>query len=559
MNAFRKVYLPLLVMTALAWMGCSKSAQGPQNRNTPKLVVFISIDQFRYDYLTRYRPYFGPDGFNYLIENGADFVDCHYGHATTETAVGHAIMMSGTYPYKSGIVANEWFDREIGRRVYAVEDTSTSILGIGNQSKTDGRSPRNFQGTNLGDQLKLVTGGAAKVFGVSNKDRAAILMAGKLANAAYWMDDREGKVVTSSYYMSEFPQWMNDYNATKPLDKWRDSSWTLLREEKIYPVIPEKYLNNYTESYGMGLSFPHKPAAAADYYKSLIRTPFGSQALLSLAKEVTVKENLGMDGVPDILCISFSPNDYIGHQFGPMSREAMDISLRTDGYIAELIKFIDKRVGLNDVLFVLTADHGSTPIPEEMKDKNIDAGRISIQAVYKIVNGAMTDKYGKLATERSYVDTVLEPSVYFNPRALKEKKIDKNECEDYISAFLLKKTESVFRVYKSSDLALGNVSHDAITGQVEKNFFPARVGDLVIVLKPFHIWSYGKGTGHGQPYSYDTHVPLILCGQKWIKSGTFGDRCSPADIAPTLAAILEIEYPSGCDGKILKEVIKSMR
>ncbi len=559
MRVFRIILLPILAGMLQFGIGCSKSAHGPQNRNLPKLVVFISIDQFRYDYLTRFRSYFGPDGFNYLLDNGANFVNCNYEHATTETAVGHSIMMSGTYPYRSGIVANEWYDRALGRRVYAAEDTSANILGIQKQSRVDGRSPRNFQGTNLGDQLKLATNGAAKVFGVSNKDRTAILMAGKLANAAYWIDDKEGKVVTSSYYMSDYPQWMNDYNAARPFDKWRDSSWTLSRDEKIYPAVPEKYLNNYTEAYGMGTAFPHKPASATDYYKSLSRTPFGSIALLNLTKEVAVKENLGADAVPDILCVSFSPNDYIGHQFGPLSREVMDMTLRTDGYISELIKFIDRRVGLNDVIFVLTADHGVAPIPEEMNDKKIAAGRISIQAVYKIINEAMTDKYGKPGTERTYVDTVLEPSIYLNNKALAEKNIDKNEAEDYISALLLKKTESVFRVYKSNDLALGNVSHDAISSHVEKNFYPSRVGDLILVLKPYYIWSYGKGTGHGQPHSYDTHVPLIVCGKNWIKAGTFANGCSPADIAPTLAAILEIEYPSGCDGKILKEAIKSIR
>lgn len=557
--SFLKQVSTILAILVL-YLGCAPTSN--QKSLPPRLIVFISIDQFRYDYLTRFAPYFSPDGFNYLLNRGANFTECHYEHATNETAVGHAIMMSGTYPYRHGIIANDWFDRTLRRKVYGVEDTLSPILGVKEYGKTDGRSPRKFVGTNLADQLKLHTDGRAKVFGVSNKDRSAILMSGKMADGVYWMDERIGKIVTSSYYMSDYPEWMKTYQASKPLDKWKGAKWEMALPSDEYPKTDKKFEQYYDVKAGIGETFPHWIGSENDkkdknYYEALIRSPFASEALLDLTKELVRQEHLGDDVETDILCVSFSANDKIGHMFGPMSREVMDITVRTDRYLAELFKFLDQEVGLQNVLFVLTSDHGVPPIPEILSSRRIEAYRLIPDTVRRIAETEMIKKFGRLTREPRYVEVIEEANLYFNDAALAEKKIDKNTAEQYISTFLKNNVKGIDRIYTSQQLSEGRIPDDAISQAVFKNYYSGRTGDLFLVLDPYCIWSWiGKGTDHGEPQSYDNHVPMILAGVNWIKPGTYYQHCSPADIAPTLAAILKIEQPNATDGKVLNEIIR---
>ena len=558
-----------LFFLSLLVSGCSKTEHEVKRPAPPKLIVFICIDQFRYDYLNRFLPYFAENGFKYLLKNGASFIHCEYGQATTKTSVGHSVMMSGTYPRVSGIVANNWYDRDLQRLTYSVEDTTAPVLDMDQKSNADGRSPRKFNGTNLGSVLKLHTGNKAKVFGVSCKDDASILMAGPSADAAYWRiygaNDSQGGFFTSSYYMKGCPEWVTAFNQERRFDRWVGKKWDLLLDEKNYPAIDSTDMKHYDYPKGWSGTLPYtiginteKPDA--DYYRLLLESPFSSEALLDFAERLTVEEKLGVDDIPDILCISFSANDEIGHSFGPLSREVMDVTVRTDRYLSRLFKFVNKLVGDQNVLYVLTADHGVAPIPDGTRERGIDAGRVKPVDIERLVQESMTRKYGPLTAERSYVGRMANLDFYFNGRALDEKKIDKKDAEDYISQVLTNSFPQVFRIFKAYDLIHGNVSKDKISESVEKSYYERNSGDLVIVLKPDYVWDKNdSGAEHGLPYSYDKHVPLLFCGKNWIKSGTYGRDCSPADIAPTLSAVLGIDNPSGAEGQILKEAIRFLK
>ncbi len=532
------------------------------SRRPPRLVVVICIDHARYDFLTRFQPYFSENGFRKLTREGACFVNCRYGQATTQTAAGHAIMMSGSYPYVNGIVANKWYDRSLGRIVYAVEDSAVRIVEGGDEPAA---SPRRLLGTNLADQLKLHSGNRSKVFSVSTKPRSAVLMGGHFADAAYWIDHRLGRFVTSTYYMDAYPQWVREYRDRHPLTEWFGREWKPVLDPSLYPAASSTVRSRYEVKYGMSDAFPHRIGSGREpdttYFLALRTSPFGIEAVLRFARELVIRENLGTDDTTDILCLSISPADYVAHHYGPYSAEVMDLFVRMDRDLAELFDFLDRQLGEKNILYVLTADHGGAPIPEYMSELGYDAGRVSADSVALVIDGMLARRYGHARTPQGYVAAIDDPNIYLNETALSEKNIDKNEATEYISKSLPDLIRGFFRVYAATALAEGAVIDDDISAAVARSFYPDRSGDLIAVLNPYYIWDDepGVGTDHGQPYSYDAHVPLILNGPDWISAGTYGDACSPADIAPTVAAILGIEFPSQTDGRVLREVLKGMR
>jgi predicted AlkP superfamily pyrophosphatase or phosphodiesterase len=539
--------------------GCAKNAG--DSKTLPRLVVFISVDQFRFDYLNRFAKFFGKDGFNYLIREGASFVNCQYEHAETLTSTGHAVMMSGLHPKTHGVIANKWYDRGLNKIVKSVEDTNAPVLGMEQKYKDWGCSPIHMIADNLGDRLKLHNN-QSKVFGVSNKPRSAIFMAGRRADAAYWMHESRGGFFTSGYYMKTMPSWVQSFNAERSYDRWAGKEWNLLIPEANYTPLDSAIMSHYDYPKGWSGTFPyiigkHKDVVDSDYYRLLLESPYSSEVLLDFAKKLTIEEKLGTDDIPDILCISFSANDMIGHSFGPSSREVMDISIRTDRYLTELIQFMNATVGKENVLYVLTSDHGVASIPEDLNKQNVDAGRISPERIIKVADHAMVGKYGRLTREKSYVAQMINLDFYFNDRALEEKKIDKKDAETYISEVLNKAVPQIFQILKSSDLISGKYSQDKVSVLIRNSYNSKNSGDLMIVLKPNYIFDRNEvGAEHGSPFSYDRHVPLIMAGARWIKTGTFGKPCSPADIAPTLAKILGIEKTEGFDGTTLKEGIR---
>ncbi len=545
------------VFILVAMLSC-----GPTKEATkPKLVMVIVLDQFRSDYLTRFEKYFGDDGFRYLMKNGAVMTNCKYPQATTHTSAGHAIIMSGNLPNRHGIISNWWFDRRQNKNVNSVEDSSSNVIDFIQTSPYQGRSPKNFSGTNFADDWRAATQDRAKVFGVSNKDRSAILMAGKHANGAYWFHEFFGGVYSSKYYMTELPGWVKEYNRTNPSDKWNDALWEPILDITKYPGVDSALMPFYNANYGFEKTFPHKIISKgnsldSNYYSSRMWSPYGLEQVTDFTKLLMENEEIGQDAITDLLCVSYSSLDGVGHDFGPNSPEVMDMVIRIDREMARLIKYANKRLGEKNILYVLTSDHGIGPLPEEVRRSGTYAGRISPLDLGREIDQAMELRFGKLSKSPNYV-RIIHPDLYIQADALEEKKIDKHVAENYISAFLAKKP-FVNRVFTSRELRKG-VSGDSITQAVLNNYYPENSGDVVIVLKPHVLWDYdGLGAEHSLPYDYDAQVPMIFSGKKWIQQGVYSGVTSPADIAPTLEVLLEMQ--SGLrDGKAMNEILKTSK
>ncbi len=521
----------------------------------PQLTVEIVLDQFPYDYIERFRPYFGPDGFNYLIGHGASFTGARYGHATTKTAAGHAIISTGAYPHRNGIIGNYWYSREKQKMVNSVDDDSVTTVG----RTSSGHSPKNLATYTVGDMLRLDNGFRSKVIAIAEKDRSAVLLGGKLGKA-YWVED--SLFVTSSYYGASLPSWVDAFNASGTMRQYFGRAWTQLR-----PDIADRICDADTASYkptikGIGRSFPHiivgndSLHVTSSYFRALELTPFHTEVLLSFAREVCRAESLGMRGVSDMLCIGVSTPDEIGHPFGPQSREAFDNALQTDRMLADFFKFLDRQIGLSHCLLVLTSDHGIAPMPEYLTrtDSHLPAGRLASSAISSMVTAFLNERFGKLPEGSKWVDGVAEADVYLNRSAL----AGKNLALDFVTSLLrdsLGHRDPFAGGYTREELRSGRFT-DELGRRCERSFFSPRSGDVYFVLKPFYIISGEKtGTTHGQPYDYDSHVPILIAGPG-VVSGEYNTDASPADIAPTISTLLRIEFPPSREGRVLSEALR---
>src|SRR5581483_8974037 len=361
----------------------------------PKLIVGVVIDQFRYDYLTRFSDLFGEGGFKRLMREGAFFENANYIHVPTFMAPGHATFMSGSVPSLDGIVGNTWFDRATGKSVTSVSDDT--VKPIGGASPALAASPRRFIGSTVGDELKLSNASQSKVIGISMKDRAAILPAGHMANAAYWLDTDTGAFVSSTYYLDDLPPWAKAFNAEHPADKYFGKKWEKLKPEADYKRSGAD--GPAYEHVQSGNKFPHSINGGQEkisprYYNQLLTSPFANELEEAYAKAAIEGENLGRGSATDLLTVSFSANDYVGHAFGPYSHEAEDMTLRTDIVIADFLKYLDQRFGSGNYWLVLTADHGAGPIPEHAKAERLGGGRTTGREITDLINKALSKKFG---------------------------------------------------------------------------------------------------------------------------------------------------------------------
>jgi hypothetical protein len=517
---------------------------------TPSLVVVLTIDQFRGDYLERFREHFVPGGFRRLLEQGANFTDCRYRHAVTKTACGHAVVLTGVHANEHGIVNNAWTDRETLKRGNCVEDAATQLIGqpesrggVKLPGTVMGASPRRLLASTVGDELKLRRP-ESKVIGIASKDRSAILLSGKLADAAYWMD--KGTIVSSTHYMKALPQWVSAFNGTGRVESYFGKTW-----DRLLPVAAYDKLQGADDmpgefgDYGMGQTFPRvvnggSTQITSAYYEAFEGAPFKNEVLLEFARGVVENENLGRRGVTDLLCLSFSTNDVIGHNYGPDSHEVMDITLRTDRMLAEFLAFLDQRVGLKQCTIVLTADHGIAPLPERVKglNANLSAGRVDNAALLKTCEDALNAAFGPLAAGKRWL-VVDENWLFFQRDVLKDKGIASPAAEKVVRDALLT-MEFVEAAYTRTDLNAGTIT-GPYAEAVLLSHFGSRSGDVYYHMKPF--WVERKtGTNHGTPYTYDTHVPLLWFGVG-VKPGVYRQRVGVDDIAPTLSRILGLLAP----------------
>ena len=482
-------------------------------------MVAIIVDQFRYDYLTRFDGDYH-DGLRKLHDSGAYFTDGHEAHFPTVTAVGHAAFLTGSIPAINGIVGNDWFDRESGKTVTSVSDEATKLVG---GSGGTGSSPRRLIASTLGDEIKATGPADSEVIGISLKDRAAILPAGHAADAAYWFEHESGQFVTSDYYVKELPAWVQAFNRSDAARKYASAKWG------VYRTLP---------------SVLGKP-----YYEAMIATPYGNDMLEAFAEEALKEERLGRHSGTDVLTVSFSSNDLLGHQVGPDAPEVRDMCIQTDRVLGRLLQAVEAEAGAGNYVVVFSSDHGVAPKPEELTKRGIPAGRFSRDQVYQVIEGALTEKYGP----GKWILGNAELSPYLNHDLLREKHAALAEAEE-IAAEAVRKLPYIFRVYTGAQLEHENLAGDPIGTLLQRGYYRGRAADLFIVQKPY--WLASKdGTSHGTPFSYDTHVPLIFLG-RGIRPGRYDENVRTADIAPTLAALLGVNTPSGSVGRVLPVIEK---
>lgn len=515
-----------------------------------KLVVGIVIDQFRYDYLTRFEDQFGEGGFKRFLQSGAVFSNAHYPYTPTVTACGHAAFMSGASPSHNGIIGNDWFDRATGKRTTSVADANTKLLG--GKEDASGMSPVRLIGSTIGDQLKLHTVGQAKVIGMSYKDRSAILPAGKHPNGAYWFSASNGAFVSSTYYFNELPAWVKKFNQEQNPSRYFGKVWERMLPEAAYArSLRDEYPH---EKWTYGTKFPYtinggETQPGTKFYTQFEYTPYANEHLVAFAKAAIENEKLGQDDVPDLLTVSFSANDLLGHSFGPYSQEVQDMTLRTDRALADLFAYLEQKIGLQNVVVAMTADHGVGPIPEYAQEYGL-GGRIEAKAISEVAEAALNKRFG----EDKWILSLSNGNIYFDYAALERRKASPEEAEIIASA-AIRQVPGIAECFTRTQIAFGKMPQTAVARSVAEGFYPHRNGDLVIVPQPFFLAGETIVASHGTPYSYDTHVPVIFYGAG-VQAGIFTRLSSPLDIAPTLAAILRIEQPSNSVGHLLGEAIK---
>jgi predicted AlkP superfamily pyrophosphatase or phosphodiesterase len=503
----------------------------------PRLVIFVSVDQMRADYLERFRPLFN-SGLKRLAEQGAVFTKAMYRHACTETGPGHSALLSGRSPRSSGIVGNVWYDRTLRRRVNVVDDPAVRLIG-GSHGRA--ASPAYFQAFTVGDMLKARSP-ASRVVGVSFKDRAAILMGGRQADGAYWYQATDGRFVTSSWYTDEAPGWLDRWNARKLADAHAGKSW-----ERLLPDAAT-YVRFAGEDAIEGefdrkdVVFPHAlrgAPPAVEYYDHLRRTPFADELLLDFAGAAMKGHDLGSDAATDILAVGFSACDVIGHTYGPDSQEQMDNLLRLDRTLGRLLDEAERRAGAGRVLVVLSADHGVMPLVEVLKARGIDARRADAAELHQPVETALAARFpgatGLLA-DPDPMECVLDREAIARQGL---------RAEDVLATIreTLLATGLIEAVYSQAQLSGPPPADDPFFDRHQRAFFASRSGDLVArVKKHVYLGGYVGGTGHGTPHDYDRHVPVVFMGPG-ITPGPRDVETGPEDVAWALGRLLGLDYP----------------
>ncbi|MGQ3052579.1 MAG: alkaline phosphatase family protein [Roseateles sp.] len=541
----RRCLLSLALASTLS--ACSTMAPPDTAPQRPKLIVLVVIDGLPMRQVTGYRDQLAPDGLARLLDRGRWFADAHYSHGHTVTASGHAVMLSGAHPQRSGIISNEWRDPATGEPVYNTGDTAHTYLD-NPTAPLSGTSPRNLKVETLGDVLRTRTP-ESKVIAISGKDRGAILPAGHLGTAYMYMGE-SGSFSSSTYYMAKLPQWVRDFNAAKPADAFFRKTWAPLLPEAAYArSSPDGQPWQVASGNGNRL-----PAIIGDkmdspgprFYGGLVATPFADELTLAFARAAVTNEKLGQRGLQDILSVSLSSHDYINHAFGPESRLSHDHVLHLDRHLHGFFQFLDKQVGAGNYVLALTSDHGFSDTPEWASSQGRDAGRFHGSPSLATVNAALAAKFGvdKLARNFSAAGLLLDDQLAA-ARGLNYANVQAAAREELL------KLPGVATVFTREQL-LGADASTPYLEAMRKSFDPTRAAQLQVVLKPNWIVSYRPGgSTHGSPYDYDTHVPLMFWGPGYVGRGEVKARAEVADLAPTLAALAGLPAPAQSQGRDL--------
>lgn len=531
----------------------------------PRLIVGIVVDQMRYDYLYKYQDHYGTDGFKRLLREGFNFRNTHFSYIPTYTAPGHATIYTGTTPAVHGIIGNSWFDRQSGNVVSNVGDPNVQLVGSV-VDNPNGYSPHRLLTSTISDELRLATGKQSKVISISLKDRGAILPGGRTASAAYWYDweSSPGHFVSSSYYMEELPKWVQKFNAREQADKYLSQTWEpLLPLSEYDESAPD---DNPHETILRGKDAPTFPydfeemrklyEGATNFYQVLWGTPFGNTLTKDFALEALRSEDLGKDNYPDMLCVSFSATDVVGHTFGPQSVEIQDIYLRLDRDIADLLTTLDEEVGAGNYLLFLTSDHGAQPVVSWLHANKMQAG-LAVLPKYK---QDLSFKLGQRFGAFEWITYFGSEQIYLDRNLVTEKKFSLYEVQEAV-AEIMESMPGVRYALTAHDLQT-RVYEEGQLAKLQQGFYPGRSGDVLLVYEPGYYptsdfrtpVSEVRGTSHGSGYAYDTQVPLVWFG-KGIKRGDSSREVHQKDIAPTLSQILNLQMPAGATGKPLLELL----
>ena len=519
--------------------------------SAPKLVLLVSIDQGRADYVDRFSSLYLPakkgstlGGFRWLDETGVRFTDAHHHHLPTATGPGHSVLMTGSVPALNGIVSNDWWDRATGKQRYVTDDPTVRTVG-GNSSP---QSARPLKVTTVGDELKMATAGRSKVVGISFKDRAAILMAGHAADEVVWFDYEAGSFVTSTYFASSLPSWADAYNKTRAMDAYVGKSWTATLPKEAYanarPAPHEREIL---------FSHPYGTEIKSKYYSNVVRSGAGQRQIFDLAERAIDVDKLGQHDVPDVLVLNLASNDYVGHEWGPNSPEVLDISVATDRLLSELFNRLDKSVpgGIDNVAIVVTADHGVAPIPAEARDYRIDSTALKGADVLKAVNAALDAKYGGGA--KWTLGGLYEQNLYLDRTLIASKGLRAEDVEQ-AAADAAANVPGIYAAYSRTNILQGRLPKAPWSDWVTNGLNPQYGGDVMVLEAPNQVYTGATGTSHGSAWAYDTHVPILTHwgGQR---AGRVARRVYTHDIATTLCTLLGIEYPSGNVGQPLSEAL----
>lgn len=517
-----------------------------QNENPPKLVVGIVVDQMRYDYLTRFADKYSENGFKRMINEGFNFKNNHFSYVPTFTAPGHASVYTGTSPEGHGIIANDWYDKELAQEIYCVQDDE--ISPIGTQSNAGKKSPHRMKSTSVADMNRLHTQMRGKTIGVAIKDRAAILPAGHTANAAYWFQGKEeGKFISSSFYMDKLPKWVKKFNKSNSAKSYL-KEWNTLYDIKDYKESGKdenEFEGTYKGKESATLPYDLKKLRKQNNgFDILMWSPYGNDLTTDFAIAAIEGENLGKDNKTDFLTLSFSSTDLVGHKFGVNSKEIQDTYLRLDKSIEKILSYLDDKVGKGEYTVFLTADHGGGNVPSYLNSLNIPAGYFNTPELEKKLEDFVKNEYDI----DGLVQNVSNNQVFLNYKVLQDEKLDNEEVEKKIAKFILNQNK-INQVFTRTQLESTSYQ-DHIGAAVQAGFNQKRSGDIIYVLDPATV-SYDKtGSTHGSPNTYDTHVPLLFFG-KGIKHGSTSRKSNIKDIAPTISSLLGIAFPNAATGKPL--------
>ncbi len=515
-----------------------------------KLAVLIVIDQMRPDYLTRFGAEYS-GGLARLMREGMVFTNVYHDHSATETAVGHATISTGRYPSHHGFVGNDWYDRELGRSTYACADSAAHVLG---EATAPGRSPKLLLTDALGDWLKEQHPGA-KVYSVSSKDRAAVAMGGRKPDGAFWFSQTSGRYVTSNYYMSSYPVWLDSFNAAREVDSYARIGWHKLLPDSAYSL---SHRDDFpSENDGIHTTFPHLFDTTAappgkKYYQSFYGTPFADQLTLTVAKLIVKKADLGKDTIPDLLCISCSAADVIGHAYGPNSQEIQDYYLRLDRYLDTFFVFLDSAVGKGQYCVALSSDHGVLPLPEDLITQGLPAVRLNVDTVSAAIHAIGRQMMTELHLP---ADPIADASydVILNYEGSRQAGISDADLEQ-AAAVRIRKLPFIADAFSRDELQSGAGEGRPYYELFRNAFHPLRGPDIYLRFNQYTLVGKSKfGTSHGTPYSYDTDVPLVFLSSI-TAAGRADERVKTVDIAPTLARLLGVIPPKDIDGQPLTKV-----